>query len=30
MRKFSFPPLGFILLPSLVWSQAASKLSPRD
>src|SRR5207245_4088454 len=29
MRKFSFPLLCFILLPSLVWSQAASKLSPR-
>src|SRR5579864_6852188 len=29
MRKFSFPLLCFILVPSLVWSQAASKLSPR-
>jgi hypothetical protein len=29
MRKFSFPLLRFIPLPSLVWSQAASKLSPR-
>ena len=29
MSKFSFPLLCFILLPSLVWSQAASKLSPR-
>ncbi len=29
MRKFSLPLLCFILLPSLVWSQAASKLSPR-
>src|ERR1700758_5563246 len=29
MRKFWFPLLCFILLPSLVWSQAASKLSPR-
>src|SRR4029077_2836887 len=29
MRKFSFALLCFILLPSLVWSQAASKLSPR-
>ena len=29
MRQFWFPLLCFILLPSLVWSQAASKLSPR-
>ncbi len=29
MCKFSFLLLCFILLPSLVWSQAASKLSPR-
>jgi imidazolonepropionase-like amidohydrolase len=29
MSKFSFPLLCFILLPSLVWSQAASQLSPR-
>jgi len=29
MRKFSFPLLCFALLPSLVWPQAASKLSPR-
>src|SRR5258707_6670551 len=29
MRMFSRPLLCFILLPSLVWSQAASKLSPR-
>src|SRR6201987_2862139 len=29
MGKLWFPLLCFILLPSLVWSQAASKLSPR-
>jgi imidazolonepropionase-like amidohydrolase len=29
MSKFSFPLLCFILLRSLVWSQAASQLSPR-
>ena len=29
MRKFSFPVLCFLLLPSVAWSQAASRLSPR-
>jgi imidazolonepropionase-like amidohydrolase len=29
MRKFWFPLVCFILLPSLVWSQAASRLAPR-